>query len=118
SLSQHVFALILNLTQQIEGFGALVRAGAWQKSRSFALFDYETRELVGRTLGIVGSGALGSAVARLGEAFGMRVAVAARLGTPRDAVPQGRVHFDDLLEQADVLTLHCPLNDTTRHMIG
>ncbi len=118
SLSQHVFALVLGLTQQIVGYHELVRAGAWQKSRSFALFDYPIRELTGRTLGVVGWGALGQAVARLGEAFGMRVLVAARLGTPPDRVPADRVHFDDLLEQADVLTLHCPLNATTKHMIG
>jgi glycerate dehydrogenase len=118
SLVQHVFALILTLTRQIEGFAALVRRGAWTTSRTFALFDYPVRDLSGRTLGLVGSGTLGQAVARLGECFGMRVSVAARLGTARDQVPADRVHFDDLLEQADVLSLHCPLNATTKHMIG
>jgi glycerate dehydrogenase len=118
SLSQHVFALVLALTQQINRFDALVREGAWQQSRTFAMFDFPIRELTGRTLGIVGWGTLGQAVAKLGEAFGMRVIVAARLGTPRSEVPQDRVHFDDLLEQADVLTLHCPLNATTKHMIS
>jgi glycerate dehydrogenase len=118
SLSQHVFALVLALTQQINRFDALVREGAWQQSRTFAMFDFPIRELTGRTLGIVGWGTLGQAVAKLGEAFGMRVIVAARLGTPRSEVPQDRVHFDDLLEQADVLTLHCPLNATTKHMIN
>jgi glycerate dehydrogenase len=118
SLAQHVFALVLGLTQQIGGYDALVRRGAWQQSRTFALFDYPIRELAGRTLGIVGSGSLGQAVARLGQCFGMEVRVGARLGTARDRVPPGRLHFDDLLEQADVLTLHCPLNATTKHMIG
>jgi glycerate dehydrogenase len=118
SLAQHVFALILGLTQQINRYDALVRSGAWVASRTFALLDYPIRELTGRTLGIVGSGALGQAVAKLGDAFEMRVAIAARLGTPRDRVPSGRVHFDDLLEQADVLSLHCPLNAMTRHMIA
>jgi glycerate dehydrogenase len=118
SLSQHVFALILGLTQQIVGYEALVRAGAWQNSRTFALLDYPIRELTGRTLGIVGWGSLGHAVASLGEAFGMRVLIAARLGTPRNEVPADRVHFDDLLDQVDVLSLHCPLNATTKHMIS
>jgi glycerate dehydrogenase len=118
SLAQHVFALVLGLTQQIGRYDALVRSGAWQESRTFALFDYPIRELTGRTLGIVGSGALGHAVARLGECFGMRVAISARLGTPREQVPRDRVHFEDLLEQADVLSLHCPLNATTKHMIS
>jgi glycerate dehydrogenase len=118
ALAQHVFALILGLTQQIGAYAALVRGGAWQRSRTFAMFDYPIRELSGRTLGIVGSGTLGQAVARLGEGFGMRVVFAARRGTQRDQVPAGRVHFDDLLGQADVLSLHCPLNATTKHMIG
>jgi glycerate dehydrogenase len=118
SLAQHAFALILALTRQIEGFAALARGGAWAKSGTFAMFDYPVRDLSGRTLGIVGSGTLGQAVARLGECFGMHVSVAARLGTPRAEVPANRMHFDDLLEQADVLSLHCPLNAATKHMIG
>src|SRR5688572_1887517 len=76
SLAQHVFGLILTLTRQIEGFSTLVRRGAWAKSRMFAMFDYPVRDLSGRTLGIVGSGTLGQAVARLGECFGMCVSVA------------------------------------------
>jgi glycerate dehydrogenase len=118
ALAQHVFALILGLTQQIGGYAALVRRGAWQESRTFAMFDYPIRELTDKTLGIVGSGPLGQAVARLGQAFGMHIAISARLGTPRDQVPPDRVHFDTLLEQADVLSLHCPLNATTQHMIS
>jgi glycerate dehydrogenase len=118
SLSQHVWALILGLTQQIAGYNALVREGAWQKSRTFALFDHPIRELTGRTLGIVGWGALGQAVGRIGECLGMRVIVAARLGTPKKEVPQDRVAFEDVLERADVLSLHCPLNAKTRHMIA
>lgn len=118
SLAQHVFALILTLTRQIEGYAALVRRGAWAKSGMFAMFDYPVRDLSGRTLGLVGSGTLGREVARLGECFGMRVSIAARFGTPRDQVPADRVQFDDLLEQADVLSLHCPLSAATKHMIG
>jgi len=118
SVAQHVFALILELTRQIGGYAALVRRGAWQESRMFALLDYPMRELDGLTLGIVGSGTLGQAVARLGECFGMRVAFAARPGTARAEVPAGRVHFDELLAQADVLSLHCPLTPATRNMIG
>jgi glycerate dehydrogenase len=118
SVAQHVFALILGLTQQIGAYAALVRQGAWQRSPMFTMFDEPIRELTGRTLGIVGSGSIGQAVAQLGRCFGMQVAFAARLGTPRAGVPPGRVQFDDLLEQADVLTLHCPLTAATRNMIG
>jgi glycerate dehydrogenase len=118
SVAQHVFALILGLTQQIAGYSKLVRSGAWQRSAMFTMFDLPLRELSSRTLGIVGSGTIGQAVARLGSCFEMRVEFAARPGTQRDAVPPDRVHFDELLERADVLTLHCPLNETTAHLIG
>jgi glycerate dehydrogenase len=118
SLSQHVFALILGLTHHIGGYDALVRSGAWHRSKTFALHDYPIRELEGRVLGLVGYGTLGQAVGRLGEAFGMRVIVAARAGTPRDSVPPGREPFEAVLEQADVLSLHVPLTPATHHMIG
>lgn len=118
SLAQHVFALVLGLTRQIGGYAALVRRGAWQQSTMFSMFDLPVRELSGCMLGIVGSGTLGQSVARLGECLGMRVAFSARLGTARAVVPAGRVHFDELLEQADVLSLHCPLTAATKHMIG
>jgi glycerate dehydrogenase len=118
SLSQHVFALVLGFTQQVAGYSALVRSGAWQQSSTFAMFDYPMRELTGRVLGLIGYGSLGQAVARLGECLGMKVIIAARLGTARADVPSDRVHFDDVIEQADVLSLHCPLTPQTRHMIG
>lgn len=118
ALAQHVFGLILALTQNIGSYAELVRDGAWQRGRSFALFDYPIRELSGRRLGIVGHGALGQAVARLGRCFGMDVLLSARLdAAPGDVGPE-RVAFGELLEVADVVSLHCPLNETTRHMIG
>ncbi|HEU4619617.1 MAG TPA: D-2-hydroxyacid dehydrogenase [Gammaproteobacteria bacterium] len=116
SVVQHVFALILALTQQIVPYTALVRSGAWQSSRSFALLAYPIRELAGRMLGVVGYGTLGRAVADAGRCFGMRVLVSARPGARAPA--EGRVPFEQVLEQADVLTLHCPLDETTRHLIG
>jgi glycerate dehydrogenase len=116
ALAQHVCALILALTQHVGRYDALVKSGAWQQSKSFALFDYPIRDLTGRTLGIVGYGSLGQAAARIGGTLGMRVLVSAR---PKSAVvPAGRVAFETLLEQADVLSLHCPLTDATRHLIG
>jgi glycerate dehydrogenase len=118
SLSQHVFALILGLTHHIGPYDALVRSGAWHRSKTFALLDYPIRELYGRVLGLVGYGTLGQAVGRLGECFGMRVLVSARPGTPRDAIPPGRQPFETVLEQADVLSLHVPLTPATHHMIG
>lgn len=115
SVAQHVFALILNLTINLAGYQRLLHDGAWQDSPQFTLLDFPIRELAGKTLGIVGYGELGKAVARLAEAFGMRVLPAQRPG----ASPQsGRVPLRELLPQADVLSLHCPLTPHTRGLIG
>ena len=111
---QHVFALILALTRQLKDYQTVVNAGAWQRSNTFALFDFPIRELTGKALGIVGYGSLGRGVADVGRAFGMEVLIAARPG----AQAEDRIALDALLEQADVLSLHCPLTDANRHMIG
>jgi glycerate dehydrogenase len=118
ALVQHVFALVLGLTQQIEGYSKLVRDGAWQRSRTFAMFDLPIRELAARSLGVVGYGSLGQAVGRLGECLGMQLLVAARPGTRPADVPRDRYPFETVLERADVLSLHCPLTPATRHLIS
>lgn len=119
SVAQHVFALILGLTQQIRLYDGLVRRGAWQSSRTFALFDYPIRELNGLTLGIVGYGALGRSVAALGRCLGMKLLVAARpRRSPLESLPTGRVTLGTVIEESDVLSLHCPLTRDTHHMIG
>ena len=106
SVVQHVFGVLLLLTQKLREYDALVRSGAWQRGEQFCLLDYPIRELVGRRLGIVGYGTLGRGVARAATAFGMEVLVANRPGgTP---VP-GRIDLDELLGSVDVLSLHCPL---------
>lgn len=117
ALAQHVFALVLGLTQQIGRYANLVRSGAWSKSRSFALFDFPIRELAGRNLGIVGYGALGQAVARVGRGFDMNVLISQRPGTD-GAPPKDRIPFDRVVAESDVLSLHCPLTDATRHLLG
>lgn len=114
---QHVFALILSLTQHVHRYDALVRDGAWQRSSTFAMFDFPIRELAGCNLGIVGYGSLGRAVGELGHCLGMEVLVSARPDAS-GTVPDGRVAFDDVVRSADVLTLHCPLTDATRHMLN
>lgn len=115
---QHVFALLLCLTQNVIAYDRLSRSGHWSRSRSFALFDHPIRELDGRALGVVGYGALGRSVAAVGRCFGMRVVVSARPKAPAGEIPSDRLPFGRVLEEADVLSLHCPLNDETRHMIA
>ncbi len=117
SVAQHVMGLILALTHHLPRYHEQVRQGAWGRSAAFCLFDYPIRELAGLTLGIVGFGTLGRAVARLAEAFGMSIAIARRPGTGISADPQ-RLPLPALLDIADVLTLHCPLTPATRHLIG
>jgi glycerate dehydrogenase len=115
SVVQHVLGTLLVLTQKLREYDQLVRSGAWQRGGQFCLLDYPVRELVGRKLGIVGTGALGKGVARAAQsALGMEVLIANRPGGER--MP-GRMDLDDLLPQVDVLSLHCPITPATTGMI-
>src|SRR3569623_754934 len=115
AVAEHVFALILALTRRLPDYAAAVAAGRWQRSAQFALLDFPITELRDKTLGIIGYGELGRAVAKLGEAFGMQVLIAARLND----VPQpGRVPLHTLLPQVDILSLHVPLTAATTDLIG
>lgn len=114
SLTQHVFALLLALATRLADYREAVREGAWSRSETFALLDYPIHELAGRTLAVVGHGTLGRAVADKARAFGLTVLVAERRGeTPRP----GRVAFERALAEADIVSLHAPLTDATRHLI-
>lgn len=116
TVPEHVMTLLLALSRNLIAWRATVQAGRWQQSAQFCLFDHPIRDLHGATLGLVGSGSLGNGVARLAEAFGMRVRRAER----RDAatVRPGYTAFAEVLATADAISLHCPLNDSTRGLIG
>ena len=116
SVTEHVFGLLLTLTHNLHQYIADVRDGAWQRSQDFCMLAYPVRELSAMTMGIVGYGELGKGVARQARNFDMRVIVSARPGS--DSVGDDRVSFDELLEQSDVISLHCPLNDQTRGLFG
>lgn len=115
SVAQHVWGVILALTHHLREFSLAARDGRWARSAHFTLLEHPIRELRGLNLGIIGWGELGAAVARIGEAFGMHILIANRPGTPRRA---GRLDLPDLLRQADVLSLHCPLTAATQGLIG
>jgi glycerate dehydrogenase len=115
SVVQHVFMLLLNLMRRLPDYQQALRDERWQHSEHFCFLDYTIEELTDKTLGIVGFGELGQAVARMAEQFGMRVLVAQRPGAePRT----GRVPLLELLAQVDVVSLHCPLTEETRGLIG
>jgi glycerate dehydrogenase len=116
SVAQHVFALILHFTQDVAGHAAAVKAGAWAASPDFCFFTREMFELAGKTMVLVGSGAIGAAVARIAEAFGMRVVRSAVPGSPTGA-GAARVPLAEALSAADVVSLHCPLTEATRGMV-
>ena len=116
SVVEHVFGVLLSLTHSLGRYHEAVRAGDWQRSSDFCMLNYPVRELSAMTLGIVGYGALGQGVARIAREFGMTVLVSARPGSER--VPDDRVAFDELLADADVISLHCPLNETTKNLFS
>jgi glycerate dehydrogenase len=122
SVAQHVWAMILSLTQHVTEYARLATDGSWVRGEESAVLAHPLRELAGRTLGVVGFGALGRAVAKIGEAFGMHVIVARRPGAapPHSSQPAdpSRVELAQLLAAADVVSLHCPLTPATRGMIG
>jgi glycerate dehydrogenase len=116
SVVQHVFMLMLNLTCHFEDYRQLVRKGRWQASRHFCPLDFGIEELAGKVLGIIGYGELGKAVADVAGVFGMRVCIAEH--KELSSARTGRMLFDDVLRQSDFVSLHCPLLDETRGMIG
>src|SRR3989338_1083701 len=111
SVAEHTFALLLALRRQIHSYHADIVAGAWQRSVHFALLSHTLNDLHGGTLGIFGFGEIGKAVARIAEAFGMKVLVSERKNA--STIREGRVSFDRMLAEADVVTLHCPLTPET-----
>lgn len=121
SVVQHLFALLLTLVTRLDDYRAGVRRGDWQESELFCLLDYPITELRDLTLGIVGYGTLGRSVAEVARAFGMRVRLAERVGGEGAATEPAefaRLPLHRLLSEVDVLSLHCPLTETTRGLIG
>lgn len=116
TVPEHVFALLLALSRNLIAWRETLLAGGWQRAEQFCLFDHPIRDLHGATLGLIGSGSLGNGVARLAEAFGMRVLRAEHRGATR--IRPGYTAFAEVLKAADAISLHCPLNDATRGLIG
>jgi len=119
SVAQMVFAHLLNLTQRVAEHAQTVREGRWSHSPDFCYWDFPLVELDGLTMGIVGLGRIGRAVARLATQFGMRV-LAYDVHPPAD-VPPGvwmTTELGRLFREADVVTLHCPLTPDNERLVG
>jgi glycerate dehydrogenase len=115
TVPQHTFALILNLVTKAYRYYNDIQNGKWQDASSFTLLSYPTRELAGKTLGVIGFGAIGRQVARIAEAFDMRV-LAFDISEIKDC-GYTRVDLDTLLKNSDIVTLHCPLTEQTKNLI-
>lgn len=118
TIVQHVYSMILALSNRLLDYSGDVAAGLWNKSKIFCLMDHPIRELSGLTLGVVGYGELGKAVAAVAPAFGLRVLIGARPGSePGERNGTLYVPLDTLLAQSDVISLHCLLSEETRNMV-
>lgn len=115
SVVQHVWGLILTLTQHVVDYSRLARDGSWARDEAGTVLAHPIRELQGRVFGVIGWGELGRGAARVAQTFGMRVIVANRRGEPPR---EGRMELSQLLAEADIVSLHCPLDASTRGLIG
>lgn len=118
TVAQHAFALLLELTNQAGLHSADVRHGGWSRSPDYCYWLSPQVELAGRTLGLVGLGQIGRAVARIGQAFGMRLLAHRRdmSGTPPEGVEYAPL--DQLFAESDAVSLHCPLTPETQGLVN
>ncbi|MBE6269941.1 MAG: D-2-hydroxyacid dehydrogenase [Prevotella ruminicola] len=116
SVAQMVFAHLLTVTNRTEHYAQQNREGKWSRSKDFCYCDTTLTEMAGKTFGIVGLGNIGMRVAQIALAFGMKV----KALSSKEVLPEGieKVTLDELLATSDVLSLHCPLTDSTRHLIN
>jgi len=116
SVAEHTLALILALKRRLFSYKQRVASGEWQEHRQFVLFDDPVDDLNDSSLGIIGKGVLGNQVARIAKVFGMKVMFAEHKNAA--SCRPGRIPFMEVLEQSDVLTLHCPLSHDTYQLMG
>ena len=116
TVPEHVIGLIFSLKHSFAGWLRDQSEAKWPKSKQFCYFDYPITDVRGSTLGVFGKGCLGTEVGRLANAVGMKVLYAEH----KDATVcrEGYTPFDEVLKQADIVTLHCPLTETTKNLIN
>lgn len=116
SVAQYIFSQLLHCVQHIEEHNKNTERGLWQASDTFCVFGNPINELAGKTLGVIGYGHIAKKVANIAQAFDMNVLISEHDSTK--AIRPGRTNFHDVLRQSDVISLHCPLTDQTKHLIN
>ncbi|HBW2224514.1 TPA: D-2-hydroxyacid dehydrogenase [Klebsiella quasipneumoniae subsp. quasipneumoniae] len=116
TVPEHTFALMLNLRRNITAYQQAVQHGRWQQSGQFCFFDYQIKNLSGARLGIIGDGVLGKRVAEIAKCFDMEILFASHYASqgPDDLYAD----FDEVIINSDIITLHCPLLESTKNMIS
>ena len=114
AVCQHTFALILECMNRVGDYSRFTAEGSWKNSTTFSPFVYPLSEIAGKTLGIVGCGSIGSAVARVARAFNMNVLAYRRSRCGEE----GFVDLDTLLSRSDIVTVHCPLNEDSYRLFN
>lgn len=117
AVAQHTFALILEMYSKVSKYNEAVKKGEWIKSAGFSYFPYQTSELYGKVLTVVGYGSIGKAVAKIGEAFGMKVIIYTRT-KPENCPYTVCDTLEEAVQIADIVTFHCPLTDKTKGMVN
>ena len=116
TVPEHVLMMILALRRNLLAYRADVQRGLWKESKQFCLLTHELHDIRESTLGIIGNGSIGRSMAKLAESVGMRVVIAEHKNSATNR--EGRISFAETLKRSDVLSLHCPLTDQTRNLIG
>ena len=116
SVPEHALMMILALRRNLLAYREDVQRGKWQESKQFCLLTHELHDINESTLGIVGYGSIGKAMARLGESVGMKVLISEHKNAA--AIRDGRTRFDEVLRRSDIVSLHCPLTSETRDLLG
>jgi len=116
SVPEHVLMMILALRRNLLAYRDDVRKGLWNKSKQFCLLTHELHDIRNTTIGIVGHGSIGKAMAALAKSVGMRVLISEH--KQASIIRDGRTAFAELLRESDIVSLHCPLNDDTRDLFG
>ncbi|WP_432650031.1 D-2-hydroxyacid dehydrogenase [Huintestinicola sp.] len=116
AVAQQVFSYVLHFASRTADYNADVQSGGWVRSDTFSYFTIPTFELSGMTMGIIGFGSIGSAVARIARAFGMNVIASTR--TPKTAEGVSFVSTEEVFKCADFISLHCPLTEETKGLVN